>query len=116
MGFRHRRDSTLPLPRRILDPVQTAADPAMSLEFLAKRYVWWEPPADVLARPETLIRQVLRLGTPEDYRAIEAAYGEPAIREALSTAPPGAIDDRSWHFWHLKFGLPCPPPPRRTFE
>ena len=58
---------------------------------------------------------MLALGTWDDVRAVWGAYGEDALKAALGSAPPGVLDERSWHFWNLVFGrTPVPPMPRRT--
>jgi hypothetical protein len=94
-------------------PDDPGLDPALAA--LARRYVWWLPAEEALARPERLLRQILRLGTPEDYVAARARFGEAAFRDALENAGPGEIDDRSWLFWRRHYGLPDRPPPRRRF-
>lgn len=87
----------------------------MTAEELARRYVWWRAPEEVLADPPALLRQILSLGTADDYVAARSLFGEDALRDALVTAPPGAIDDRSTAFWRRHFGLPDKAPPRRRF-
>lgn len=88
-----------------------------TLRRLARRYVWSESPESVLRRPDgihDLICQILRLGTLQDFRTASRVFGADAIREALISARPGQLDDRSWTFWHLVFGIsPVPPAPRR---
>jgi hypothetical protein len=86
------------------------------LEHLARRYVWWRPPAETLARPAKLLRQILATGTAEDYVLARDTWGEAALKEALLTAGPGEVDERSWVFWHRHFGLEERPYPRRTFN
>ena len=81
---------------------------------LAERYVWWQPAAETLARPERLLCQLMQLGTAEDVRAARAVLGDDAFRDALRSAPAGALDDKSWNFWHrVLFGQPPPPQPSR---
>ena len=89
-------------------------DPALAR--LAARYVWWQPIDETLREPVTLLWSVLSIGTADDYVAVRDRFGEPALIDALRRAKPGAIDDRSWWFWHRHFRLPVPPPPRRRFE
>jgi hypothetical protein len=83
-------------------------DPAAA-ERLALTYVWWQEPAQTLATPGKLLRQILRFGRPEDYLAAVEIWGEPALRRALVEALPGEIDPKSEHFWRLRFGLTAPP-------
>jgi hypothetical protein len=84
-------------------------------EELARRYVWWEAPSRTLAEPRKLLCQILKMGTAEDYLAALAIWGEDSFRDALRNALPGAIDDRSWAFWHRYYGMEIPPPRRRNF-
>jgi hypothetical protein len=84
-------------------------------EKLARRYVWWQPASRTLSEPATLLCQILRMGTAEDYLAARSIWGEAAFRDALRGALPGALDDRSWYFWHRYYGMAIPPPPRRKF-
>lgn len=81
---------------------------------LARRYVWWLPPGEALARPHLLLCQLMQLGTAEDVRAARALVGDDAFRDALRSAPPGILDAKSWNFWHLVlFGRSPPAPPSR---
>jgi GAF domain-containing protein len=81
---------------------------------LARRYAWWLPAAQALARPNHLLCQLMQLGTAEDVRAARDLLGDEAFRDALRSAPPGILDARSWNFWHLVLlGQPPPPPPLR---
>lgn len=42
---------------------------AAILEALARRYVWWQEPADALAHRGRFLCQLMQLGTLEDVRA-----------------------------------------------
>ena len=73
--------------------------------------IWWQPAAETLARPNRLLCQLMQFGTAKDVRAARALFGDDAFRNALRSAPPGALDDKSWNFWHLVLlGHPPPPP------
>ena len=78
---------------------------AAQAERLARTYVWWQEPALTLAEASKLLRQILRLGRPEDYVLAEQIWGEEAMRRALIEARSGEIDAKSEHFWRLRFGL-----------
>jgi hypothetical protein len=81
---------------------------------LARRYVWWLPPTEALARPHLLLCQLMQLGTAEDVGLARGLVGDDAFRDALRSAPPGVLDAKSWNFWHLVLlGQPPPPPPSR---
>ena len=67
---------------------------------LAARYEWWLAPSEILRTPRLLLRQILRFGTEDDYVAARRQWGSAAFKRALVTAPPGALDERSWVFWH----------------
>jgi hypothetical protein len=84
-------------------------------EYLAAAYVWWQNPETSLKEPEKILRQILKMGTAGDYVAACEIWGEEAFRSALVTAPPGALDERSWQFWHRYFGMEPPAVPRRSF-
>jgi hypothetical protein len=83
---------------------------------LARRYVWWQEPAETLADVRHLLRQIMALGRPEDYRTALDLWGRDAFVGALESAPPGAMDDRSWYFWRRHFNLAEVPPPLRCFD
>jgi hypothetical protein len=83
--------------------------------LLAERYVWWQEPSETLRKLPLLLRQILRLGTEDDYVAARRFWGEAAFRRALVEAPPGAIDKRSWVFWHRHYHLHPKAFPRRRF-
>jgi hypothetical protein len=85
-------------------------------ESLAAAYVWWREPADTLREPAVVLRQILRMGTADDYQAACRIWGEDALRQALVTAPPGALDERSWVFWHRIYRIEPGAFPVRRFS
>ena len=87
--------------RAILLPV----DRTVEANRLARTYVWWQDPAVTLADPRRLLRQILKLGRPEDFVAAEEIWSREALRRALLDAAPGEIDSKSERFWRLHFGL-----------
>lgn len=93
-----------------------APSSASKKEALALRYVWWQSAEETLASPETLLRQILKIGTAEDYVASCAHWDEDAFKRALESAPAGSLDERSWVFWHRHYGLPERPFPKRSFR
>jgi len=79
---------------------------AEELNKLAARYVWWMKPEEVLAQPRSrLLVQIMRYGTLDDAWAALRHFGRDVFRQALASAPAGALDPRSWNFWHLYLGL-----------
>jgi hypothetical protein len=93
-----------------------AASQATKMAALALRYVWWQPADETLASPDTLLRQILKIGTAEDYVAGCAYWGEDGFKRALASAPAGSLDERSWAFWHRHYRLAERPFPKRSFQ
>jgi hypothetical protein len=95
---------------------------AEELKRLAARYAWWLEPDQVLAeRSGRLLVQIMRYATFDDAWAALEHFGRDAFGQALSSAPAGALDPRSWNFWHLYLGLAktqdqVPPMPLRRVE
>jgi hypothetical protein len=85
-------------------------------ERVARRVVWFEPPAVALADPIRFLAYAMSYATPADMKIIRRNLTDDDFREALEHAPPGIIDRKSWNYWHLKLGRHPPPPlPRRRF-
>jgi len=81
---------------------------------VARRVVWFEPPARVLADPIRFMAYAMASATHEDMKVLRRHVSDDDFREALDHAPPGIIDPRSWAFWNAKLGrYPAPPLPRR---
>jgi len=85
-------------------------------ERLARRYVWWQGPEATLSDLPHLLCQIMATGTARDYASARDIWGEPAFKDALCGALPGAMDGRSWAFWHRHFKLPERPLPTRCFD
>ncbi len=85
-------------------------------ERLARRYVWWRKPEAALDDLPHLLCQIMATGTARDYVAARQIWGEAAFVDALRSASPGAMDARSWAYWHRHFKLPEPALPIRCFD
>lgn len=85
-------------------------------ERLARRYAWWREPEAALRDLPRLLCQIMADGTARDYVAARQIWGEGAFKNALLDALPGAMDGRSWAYWHRHFKLPERPLPTRTFD
>ena len=72
-------------------------------------------PRDTIKTPALLLQQILRFGTEDDYLLARRYWGAAAVKRALVQAPPGALDERSWGFWHRHFRIKPKPVPRRRF-
>lgn len=87
-------------------------DPRLSA--LAGRLVWWQSPERSLADPRRFLAQVMTYGDWDEAGYVAEVFGEDALLDALTHAPPGVFDDRSWSYWHVRLGLmPVPPRPHR---
>jgi hypothetical protein len=78
---------------------------------LAKRLLWWQPPAEAVKDEARLLAQVMVLGTWDDVQQARFIWPESAFRAVLENPPLGLFDAKSWNYWHLIFHLPKPPLP-----
>lgn len=85
-------------------------------EAIARKLVWFEPPADALADPIRFMAYALARATHEDMRVLRNHVSEADFVEALDRAPPGIIDARSWAYWNSKIARWPPPPMPVRFE
>ena len=85
-------------------------------EAIARRVIWFEPPAEALADPIRFMAYAMASATHEDMKALRHYVSDDDFRDALDHAPPGIIDPRSWAYWNAKLGrYPAPRLPRRGF-
>jgi hypothetical protein len=92
----------------------TTEAPPQELLELARRVIWFEPPALALADPARFLAYLMTYGTAEDIAVARRSFSEANFREALENAPPGIMDERSWAYWNVMAGrYPTPPMPRR---
>jgi hypothetical protein len=93
------------------------ASSAEEIGSIAKRVMWWQPADRTLKRPLRFVAQVMAIGSFDEIERVRARYGERAFGRALTEAPAGVFDPRSWHYWHLVLGrAPVPPLPIRRFQ
>ncbi len=85
-------------------------------ERLARRYVWWREPDAALHDLPRLLCQIMAFGTARDYVTARRIWGEGTFKDALRGALPGAMDARSWTYWHRHFKLPERALPKRCFD
>jgi len=85
-------------------------------ERIARRVLWFEPPAQALADPVRFMAYAMTHAVHEDMAVLRRYVSDGDFREALDRAPAGIIDPRSWAYWNSKFGrYPTPPLPTRRF-
>jgi hypothetical protein len=80
---------------------------------LARKLMWWMEPAEALAQPKRFLMQIMVLGTWKDVQFAQKKFGLDAFKAALEAAEPGVFDQRSWSYWHARFGMPERPLPKR---
>lgn len=89
------------------------------LESLARRYCWWQAPAEALRTPRRIVARVMEMGDYSDVERLGDVLGDSAFRDALQHAEAGEFSPRSWHYWHYRLGLAhlgeMPPLPQRRF-
>ena len=101
---------------------QLALSPEKVAEIsgLAQRYLWWPSVDEGGHSLPRKIAQIMRLGTYEDVRRLEAILGEAVLVQVMAESQPGWFDDRSWDFWRGRLsvsgGREIPEQrPKRTF-
>jgi hypothetical protein len=77
---------------------------------VARRLVWFEPPDKALANPARFLAYAMTYGTHDDMKIIRRHVSDSALREALTQAPAGVFDPRSWAYWHVRLGCTDVPP------
>lgn len=83
---------------------------------VARRMVWFKPPAATLADDTLFLNYLMIYGTVEDLAVARQHYDDDDFRAALRHALPGIFDPRSWAYWHARLEMgPTPPRPSRQF-
>lgn len=81
---------------------------------VAKRMVWFKPPAEALADPVLFLTHTMTYGTVDDLQVVRAHFTDDQLRQALRAGLPGVFDARSWAYWHAVLAVrPVPPLPTR---
>ena len=81
---------------------------------IARRLICYESPEYTLANPRLFLLYVMTHGTDVDLLSVKRVFDDADFRDALQNAPPGIMDVRSWHYWHVVLRLtPVPPMPKR---
>lgn len=89
----------------------------LETEAIARKVVWFEPPATALADPIRFMAYAMARATHADMRILRSHVSDADFVDALEHAPPGIIDARSWAYWNSKMGRwPVPPMPVRFVE
>jgi hypothetical protein len=88
---------------------------------LERKFFWWEPVGIEPRSDARILAQAMDLAPFEEVRRLETALGSHCLVEAMLSAEPGWISERSWEFWRGRLaratGEPLPEtPPRRSFD
>ena|SRR5947209_2906693 len=88
---------------------------------LEARFFWWEPVASQPRSDARILAQAMSFAGFDDVRRLEWKLGADLLVEAMLSAEPGWIDDRSWEFWRGRLmratGRKIPDAsPRRSFD
>ena len=75
------------------------------LRKMAKKYIWWEMPDNAVARPASIVAQVMNIGDFEDVRELINDLGDSFFCDVIKTAEAGQFNERSWAYWHYRLGL-----------
>jgi hypothetical protein len=82
---------------------------------IARRTNWFESPEQAISNPIRFVAYVMTYGVAADVVVLRKFMSDDELRAAISNAPPGIFDERSWAYWNLKFGrYPAPPMPERS--
>src|SRR3954466_5117108 len=93
--------------------------PAELAAELEQKFFWWEPVGEAPRSQARILAQAMSFASFEDVRRLEQALGADRLADAMVTAEPGWIDERSWEFWRGRLmhatGRAIPDaPPRRS--
>jgi hypothetical protein len=80
----------------------------MTLQDVARRVVWFDPPEQTLANPQLFLAHLMVYGTLEEVLAVRQQYTARDFENVLSNPPAGVFDARSWAYWNLFFGRQTP--------
>ena len=87
------------------------------LTKVVSRVLWFEPPAKALSDPVRFLTYAMTYGTHEDMKVVRQHVSDEELLEALTQAPPGIFDARSWAYWNVLLGrYPTPPLPKRQID
>ncbi len=83
---------------------------------LARRLIWFEPPEQALSDATRFLAYAFAYARAHEMDVLREWIDDGQLREALSHAPPGIIDPRSWAYWHLMLDLEPGPLPQRELR
>src|SRR4051812_13791862 len=101
--------------------MSTSVLPADFAAELERKYFWWEHVGTGPRSHARILAQAMELAPFDEVRRLEMTLGPQRLAEAMLSAEPGWISERSWEFWRGRLirapGQPIPEtPPRRSFD
>jgi hypothetical protein len=101
--------------------MSTSVLPAHFAAELERKYFWWEHVGTGPRSHARILAQAMELAPFDEVRRLETTLGPRRLAEAMLSAEPGWISERSWEFWRGRLiratGQPIPEtPPRRSFD
>ena len=87
-----------------VDMLRAKLAPTPALLEVARRAVWFQPPAATLADPLLFLAHLMTYTLASDVMLIENRLTRREIGWVLDHAPAGIFDSPSWHFWHARIG------------
>jgi hypothetical protein len=95
--------------------------PADLASELERKFFWWEHVGTEPRSHARILAQAMDLASFGEVRRLEGTLGPQRLVEAMLSAEPGWISERSWEFWRGRLmratGQPIPDaPPRRSFD
>ena len=66
--------------------------------------VWWKNPQEV--EDSELLRRIMNLGTWEMWQWARTTFPVKFFVDALTHVKYGDFSPGSWHYWHIKLGIP----------
>lgn len=94
--------------------------PADLASELERKFFWWEPIGSQPRSDARILAQAMDLASFGEVRRLETMLGLDHLADAMLSAAPGWISDRSWEFWRGRLrsaGRAIPEtPPRRQFD
>lgn len=88
---------------------------SQQLDQLAKRYIWWNSLDWAYAHPTIFLANIMDIGNWDDIQMLRKMVGDTLLKQVLLNASAGYFHQRSWDYWHVKFGIkPIPSLPKRN--
>jgi hypothetical protein len=102
-------------------PVESAL-PADLASELEQKFFWWEPVGSSHRSDARILAQAMSLASFKEVRRLEETLGPHRLVDAMLSAEPGWISERSWEFWRGRLvlatgkAIPLSPSQRRFDE